>query len=100
MLQMKPEVVPLREFGPPMRMECSFRWFAAFEKALSAGFGAKSDDEAAARGPLITFYGSNDFHHLTLAFVRRFRQPFNIVRIDLFNFMTRANSSSLLAGTV
>jgi hypothetical protein len=28
---------------------------------------------------LITFFGSNDFHHVSLALIRRFHQPFNVV---------------------
>jgi hypothetical protein len=76
----QPKVVTLREMGPPLRMESSFKLFSDFEKGLTAGFGSATDDDAAANGPLITFYGSNDFHHLTLALVRRFHQPFNLVR--------------------
>lgn len=80
MAQLNPKIVDLREMGPPLRMECSFKLFNEFEKGLTAGFGSETDDDAATHGPLVTFYGSNDFHHLTLALVRRFRQPFNFVR--------------------
>jgi len=80
MMQLKPEVVGVRELGPGLRIDSSFAKFANFEQALTKGFGSETDDERAVNGPLITFYGSNDYHHLTLALVRRFRQPFNLVR--------------------
>lgn len=32
--------------------------------------------------PIITFYGSNDFHHLTLSLIRRWQHPFNVVMIE------------------
>jgi len=67
-------------------MDCSFSQFWGFEKALTKAFGAETDDTGFVPDendmpatPLITFFGSNDFHHLTLAFARRFRQPFNFV---------------------
>jgi hypothetical protein len=32
--------------------------------------------------PTITFYGSGDFHHVSLALVRRLRTPFNLLVLD------------------
>ncbi len=36
----------------------------------------------AADGPAITFYGSGDFHHVTLALLDRIREPFNLLVLD------------------
>ena len=33
-------------------------------------------------GPGVTFYGSGDFHHVTLAFLGRIRGPFNLLVLD------------------
>lgn len=77
--QYAPEMVDLATFGPPLRIDCSFAQFWAFENEFARKTGKKSDD-VIENEPLVTFYGSNDFHHLTLALVRRFRQPFNIVQ--------------------
>lgn len=42
--------------------------------------GSQFDDDPESR-PLITFFGSNDFHHVSLPLIRRWQQPFNVVSI-------------------
>jgi hypothetical protein len=69
-------VFNLREWGPRVRMGCSLPAFRRFEKALSS----RCIQQAA--GPVLTFYGSGDFHHITLALLRRLRRPFNLLVLD------------------
>jgi len=70
----RPEVVPLGDWGPRIRLACSFGRFRRFERALAA-----SEEPDA---PTLTFYGSGDFHHVSLALVRRLRQPCNLLVLD------------------
>jgi hypothetical protein len=70
-------VFPAREWGPRIRLACSFRRFAAFERRLTALFGSNHDESAH-----LTWYGSGDFHHVTLALLRRQTQPFNLLVLD------------------
>jgi hypothetical protein len=102
----------MRHFGPGLRIESSFSQFHAFQKALTRLTGTavdtfsvassdsagkserypsmKSDSEGDMESgqekyrPLITFFGSNDFHHLSLALTRRFDEPFNLVQLLRF----------------
>jgi hypothetical protein len=67
----------LRPWGPRIRMACSFGRFRRFEQALAEMLGGESDD-----APRMTFYGSGDFHHVSLALVRRLREPFNLLVLD------------------
>ena len=67
----------LRTWGPRIRMACRFERFARFEQALADLNDAPADEE-----PAVTFYGSGDFHHVSLALLRRIRQPFNLLVID------------------
>jgi hypothetical protein len=69
------EVVPLQDWGPRLRMACSFGRFRRFEKLLGHCF--PSDRE-----PTVTFCGSGDFHHVSLALVRRISVPFNLLVLD------------------
>jgi arginase family enzyme len=71
------EVVGLSSWGPRIRLACSFARFAAFERALDQALNTTSDNQ-----PSITFYGSGDFHHVTLALLRRLRGPFNLLVLD------------------
>jgi hypothetical protein len=66
-----------RNWGPRIRMACGFGQFRRFEQNLSDLLGSEVDDE-----PHMTFYGSGDFHHVSLALVRRLREPFNLLVID------------------
>jgi hypothetical protein len=70
-------VIGARVWGPRIRLACGFRRFHRFEAALAALLGGEHD-----RTPPITFLGSGDFHHVSLAMVRRLREPFNLLVID------------------
>src|ERR1700737_4472928 len=67
----------LRSWGPKIRMSCSFGSFERFEAALATALG-----DASAGSPALTFYGSGDFHHVSLALVRRIQTPFNLLGLD------------------
>jgi hypothetical protein len=73
----RPEVVPLQHWGPSIRLACTFGKFRRFEQALEVFLGR--DD---GRGPLLTFCGSGDFHHVSLALLRRLDAPFNLLVLD------------------
>jgi arginase family enzyme len=73
----RPEVVPCQGWGPRIRMGCSFGRFRRFERSLTQRLGRRPDD-----GPRLTFVGSGDFHHASLALVRRLTTPFNLLVID------------------
>jgi hypothetical protein len=73
---LKPRVIPMADWGPGIRLACSFRRFRAFEKALADRMPAGQD------GPACTFYGSGDFHHVTLALLKRLERPFNLLVLD------------------
>jgi hypothetical protein len=75
-LSPRPEVVPLRGWGPRLRMVCSFAAFRQFEANLAESLGPVDDT------PSVTFVGSGDFHHVSLALVRRLRMPFNLLVLD------------------
>jgi hypothetical protein len=66
-----------RNWGPRLRLACSFRRFDRFQRALSSLLGSMSDER-----PYLTWYGSGDFHHVTLALLRRLRTPFNLLVLD------------------
>jgi hypothetical protein len=68
------DVVPLQDWGPRLRMACSFDRFRCFEQSLSRCPGGSD--------PTLTFYGSGDFHHVSLALVRRITTPFNLLVLD------------------
>lgn len=76
------QILDAVDLGPPLRMECSFSDWNKLEARLTETAGSTTDDAFTLQGPLMTFYGSNDFHHITLALVRRFRQPFNLLMFD------------------
>jgi len=66
-----------REWGPRIRLGCGFGQFRRFEQALSEQLGGETDAE-----PHLTYYGSGDFHHVSLALLRRLREPFNLLVLD------------------
>lgn len=72
----QPQVVPLQDWGRRIRIASSFAEYRRFEKACAERW---SDDVAA---PVLTLYGSGDFHHVTLALLRRLREPFNLLILD------------------
>lgn len=75
--RVQPAVHALEEWGPRIRLGCCQRRFRQFERALATVLGKDADSE-----PALTFYGSGDFHHVSLALVRRVKTPFNLVVID------------------
>jgi hypothetical protein len=71
-----PEVVPLRDWGQRIRLACSFGAFRRFERECGERL---LDDCKIAR---LTFYGSGDFHHVTLSLLGRNNKPFNLLVLD------------------
>src|SRR5205085_5166162 len=63
--------------GPRIRLGCSFGRFRLFERALAATLADEEDV-----GPALTFYGSGDFHHVSLALLRRLPGPCNLLVLD------------------
>ncbi len=66
----------LRHWGPRLRLACRFGRYRRFERDLNAILG-EADAE-----PCCTLYGSGDFHHVSLALVRRITTPFNLLVLD------------------
>lgn len=71
------DVVGLDAWGPRIRLACDFFRYAHFEQALNTRLG-----DGGTEPPTLTFYGSGDFHHVSLALVRRLRGPFNLLVLD------------------
>jgi hypothetical protein len=71
-----PDLIDLRGWGPALRLACPWRRFYRFERALDRRL--RSEDE----GPALSFYGSGDFHHVSLALLRRLHGPFNLLVLD------------------
>jgi len=66
--------LPLGHWGPQLRMACSFARFAKFSSELA--------DLLPDTQPAISFIGSGDFHHVTLALLARQPRLFNLLVID------------------
>jgi arginase family enzyme len=73
----RPTVYSLKHWGPRIRLGCSPGRFARFERKLARKLGVQIDTE-----PHVTFVGSGDFHHVSLALLRRQAQPVNLLVID------------------
>ena len=73
--QCGPEVVSLRDWGPRVRLGCRFGAFRRFEEALAGALPPTPD-------PVLTLFGSGDFHHVSLALLRRLPGPFNLLVLD------------------
>src|SRR5438270_13802154 len=67
-------VISAQHWGPQVRLACTFRAFNRFRHWLAAALPAD--------GPRVTFTGSGDFHHVTLALVEQVREPFNLLVLD------------------
>jgi hypothetical protein len=67
--------VPLRTWGPRIRMACGLRAYRAFADEVAGRLGGGD------RPPLVLF-GSGDFHHVTLALLARLARPFNLLVLD------------------
>ncbi len=73
----RPQVYSFPGWGPRLRLGCRMRRFERFERALSQKLGGQIDTE-----PQVTFIGSGDFHHVSLALLRRQARPINLLVID------------------
>jgi hypothetical protein len=73
----RPEVADLSAWGPWLRLACRHGTFRRFERRLGGVLGRPD-----AGPPTLAFLGSGDFHHVTLALLRRLRGPFNLLVID------------------
>jgi hypothetical protein len=66
--------IPARSWGPRIRLACTFGTFRRFQAWLGSALSS--------RDRKVTLYGSGDFHHVTLALLRRIREPFNLLVLD------------------
>jgi hypothetical protein len=66
--------VPASKWGPQIRLACTFRTFGRFRHWLR--------DALPFTGHAVTFLGSGDFHHVTLALLERLSEPFNLLILD------------------
>jgi hypothetical protein len=73
----RPTVHDLRKWGPQIRLGCGFGRFGHFETGLANTLGSETDAY-----PAFSFVGSGDFHHVTLALLRRIAKPFNLLILD------------------
>ena len=73
----RPDIYDLRRWGPRLRLGCRWERFYRFERQLDRLFGAREHLD-----PSISLLGSGDFHHVTLALLRRVRHPFNLLVLD------------------
>jgi hypothetical protein len=73
----RPALLPARSWGPRIRLGCAFWRFRRFGQFLNSCLTATP-----AAGPALTLYGSGDFHHVSLALLRRIRSPLNLLVLD------------------
>jgi len=73
----RPHVYSLQGWGPRIRLGCRMRRFERFERTLAKKLGSRTDTE-----PCVNFLGSGDFHHVSLALIRRQARPINLLVID------------------
>jgi hypothetical protein len=66
--------IDLRAWGPRVRMACGLRTYRAFDDRISTPRGCGR--------PNLILFGSGDFHHVTLALLRRLREPFHLLVLD------------------
>ena len=69
-------VVAMQDWGPAIRICCSFPAFRRFEQECIKRCPDATQERT------ITFYGSGDFHHVTLALLHRLHEPFNLLILD------------------
>lgn len=72
-----PAILPLRTWGLTLRLACGSHSFQRFQQRLADLIGSESDEE-----PVLHFLGSGDFHHVSLALLRRLRHPCNLLVLD------------------
>jgi hypothetical protein len=75
--RLHPSLTFLQDWGPQVRLACSHGAFVRFEQSLADRSGTPSDE-----APILHFIGSGDFHHVTLALLRRLTGPFNLLVLD------------------
>ncbi|MBM3996658.1 MAG: hypothetical protein FJ303_21265 [Planctomycetes bacterium] len=75
--QFQPDVFDLRNWGPRIRLGCRWKNFFRFERKLDRLFGRDEPSDA-----WISLLGSGDFHHASLALLRRINRPFNLLVLD------------------
>jgi hypothetical protein len=73
----RPQIRDAQEWGPAIRLACTFGRFRRFERYLCDVFRSETDATAG-----VTLYGSGDFHHVSLALLRRLRTPVNLLVLD------------------
>jgi hypothetical protein len=69
--------LPLRAWGPRLRLACTWSAFRRFEVHLARLLGGTRDRQAR-----MTFVGSGDFHHVSLALLRRQACRCNLLVLD------------------
>ncbi len=70
-------VLPLHDWGPSLRIACRHGSFRRFEDRLARLTGSEREDR-----PFLNFVGSGDFHHVSLALLRRLPRPCNLLVLD------------------
>ncbi len=71
------DIVDLQSWGPRIRIACSFPRYRRFQSELMQKLGSWTRER-----PELIFYGSGDFHHVSLALLRRIEGPFNLLMLD------------------
>jgi hypothetical protein len=69
--------LPLADWGPSIRQACSFSSFERFQAHLARQLDSPRESE-----PMLYFVGSGDFHHVSLALLRRLSEPCNLLVLD------------------
>jgi hypothetical protein len=64
--------IPARHWAPAIRLACGFRRFRRFRSEVIRHY----------HSPSLTFCGSGDFHHVTLALLAATDRPFNLLVLD------------------
>src|SRR5262245_5714462 len=73
----RPRCLDMCHWGPRIRLACRFGRFERFAQELTHKLGPARVDE-----PDVLFCGSGDFHHVTLALLRRLSEPVNLLVLD------------------
>lgn len=73
----QPQTWTANVWGPRIRLGCGFGQFRRFEQALWSEAGRRFGGER-----FCALYGSGDFHHVSLALLRRLMQPCNLLVLD------------------
>jgi arginase family enzyme len=70
-------ILRLQQWGRNLRLACLHATLTRFEMQLTQLLGSRHDTR-----PFLNFLGSGDFHHVSLALLRRLTGPFNLLVID------------------